>query len=189
MTGWSDHDGAGWLFDLHEEAPGFHSGPFVEQLQSLDADGVIGEVRARTLVVFRRNSALINLDHARSAVQRIPGAQLALVDGESLSPFGAPLEPVVDTVLDFFRAGPLVAHGTVVNASGDPRSLNERLGLTARQIEVLRLLASGSTNREIAIELDISVHTVDRHISTIYRRTGLRGRADATAFALRNGLV
>ena len=96
---------------------------------------------------------------------------------------------MVDTALDFFRAGPLLAPDKVVNADGDPRSLNERLGLTARQIEVLRQLASGSTNREIAIELAISVHTVDRHISTIYRRTGLRGRADATACALRNGLV
>ena len=73
MTGWSDHDGARWLFDLHEDAPGFHAGPFVEQLRSLDADGVIGEVRARTLVVFRRDSALINLDHARSARTAHPG--------------------------------------------------------------------------------------------------------------------
>ncbi len=77
----------------------------------------------------------------------------------------------------------------LVNADADPRSLNERLGLTSRQIEVLRLLTSGNTNREIVIELDISVHTVDRHTSTIYRGTGLRGRADATAFALRNGLA
>ena len=60
---------------------------------------------------------------------------------------------------------------------------------TGRQTEVLRLLAGGMTNREIASALDISVHTVDRHISQIYRRIGARGRADATGYAIRHALV
>jgi DNA-binding NarL/FixJ family response regulator len=189
LTGWSDHEGARWLFELHSDAHGFHPQQFVHRLLEVNADQVIDRVRARTLVMYRRDSAIVDLSEARSTVQRIEGAQLALVDGESLSPFGEPMEPVVDTALDFFRHGKGRVPERTDEGDEDPGSLPQRLGLTERQIEVLRFLASGRTNREIALELDISVHTVDRHISTIYRRSGLRGRADATAFAMRNGLI
>jgi pimeloyl-ACP methyl ester carboxylesterase len=160
LSGWSDHEGARWLFELHAGAPGFHPQRFVQRLTEMNADDVIDRVKARTLVLYRRDSAIVDLDEARSTVQRIEGAQLALVDGESLSPFGAPLEPVVDTALDFFGHGKGYVPAQS-NEVDDPRSVSERLGLTERQIEVLRFLASGRTNREIALELDISVHTVD----------------------------
>ena len=152
-----------------------------------NGDEVIEHVKARTLVIRRRESAIIDLDDARSTVRRVPGAQLILVDGESLLPFGEPVEPVLEAVIEFFDSGSSVVPAQATG-DDDPHTLPERLGVTERQIEVLRFLASGRTNREIALELNISVHTVDRHISTIYRRKGLRGRADATAFALRNGL-
>ncbi len=54
-------------------------------------------------------------------------------------------------------------------------------GLTARELEVLRLLAAGLTNREIAARLVISEHTVHRHVSNLYRRLGLSSRTAATA--------
>lgn len=59
-------------------------------------------------------------------------------------------------------------------------------GLTEREAEVLRLLAGGRTNREIAATLVLSVHTIERHLANAYRKIGARNRADATAFALRN---
>lgn len=62
-------------------------------------------------------------------------------------------------------------------------------GLTMREVEVLRLLAQGETNSEIAEELVLSTHTVARHISNIYVKIDAHGRADATAFALRHGLA
>jgi DNA-binding CsgD family transcriptional regulator len=62
-------------------------------------------------------------------------------------------------------------------------------GLTPREAEVLGLLAGGRTNREIAAELVISVHTVERHLATIYRKIGARNRTDATAFAHTSGLT
>jgi DNA-binding CsgD family transcriptional regulator len=61
--------------------------------------------------------------------------------------------------------------------------------LTAAEIEVLRRLARGCTNRQIATELVIAVSTVDRHITHIYRKIGCGGRAAATAFALGHGLL
>jgi DNA-binding CsgD family transcriptional regulator len=61
--------------------------------------------------------------------------------------------------------------------------------LTPREVEVLRLLASGASNQEIAATLVISVHTVERHLANIYAKIGARRRADATRYALRHGLA
>ena len=62
-------------------------------------------------------------------------------------------------------------------------------GLTGREVEVLRLVAQGSSNRDIAAELVLSARTVERHLTNIYSKIGARGRADATAYALGHGLL
>lgn len=62
-------------------------------------------------------------------------------------------------------------------------------GLSEREVEVLRLIAGGHSNQEIADALVLSVRTVERHITNIYAKIDARGKADATAFALRHGLV
>ena len=62
-------------------------------------------------------------------------------------------------------------------------------GLTAREIEILRLVAAGKTNREIAATLILSDHTVRRHLQNVFAKLGVPSRAAATAFALRNGLI
>lgn len=61
--------------------------------------------------------------------------------------------------------------------------------ITPRELEVLGLLANGLTNREIAEELLLSVKTVMHHSVAIYRKLDVRGRAEATAYAHRHGLV
>jgi DNA-binding CsgD family transcriptional regulator len=58
--------------------------------------------------------------------------------------------------------------------------------LTGREREILQLLAVGAANKQIARQLDISIHTVERHIANVYNKIGVRNRAEATAFALRN---
>jgi len=62
-------------------------------------------------------------------------------------------------------------------------------GLTAREVEVLRLVAKGKTNRAIADELIVSEKTVASHLSHIFTKLDLTSRAAATAFAYENGLV
>jgi class 3 adenylate cyclase/DNA-binding CsgD family transcriptional regulator len=62
-------------------------------------------------------------------------------------------------------------------------------GLTKREVEVLRLIAGGRSNREIADELVISHNTVIRHVSNIFAKTGVANRAEAAAYASRHGLV
>ena len=62
-------------------------------------------------------------------------------------------------------------------------------GLSPRELEVLRLVAAGKTNREIASSLVISEHTVARHVQNIFAKLGLSSRAAATAFAFEHHLV
>jgi DNA-binding CsgD family transcriptional regulator len=61
--------------------------------------------------------------------------------------------------------------------------------LTERELEVLALVASGRKNREIAVDLAISEHTVARHLSNIFTKLDVTSRTAATAFALERGLV
>ncbi len=62
-------------------------------------------------------------------------------------------------------------------------------GLTAREVQVLGLVATGKTNRAIAADLAISEKTVARHVSNIFTKLDLSTRAAATAYAYRHDLL
>jgi len=62
-------------------------------------------------------------------------------------------------------------------------------GLTARELQVLRLVATGKTNKTIARELFVSEKTIDRHVSNIFTKLGVGSRAAATAYAYEHHLV
>jgi DNA-binding CsgD family transcriptional regulator len=62
-------------------------------------------------------------------------------------------------------------------------------GLTTREVEVLRLIAAGRSNRAIAEALFISPNTVLHHVSNIFAKTGVANRAEAAAYATRQGLA
>jgi DNA-binding CsgD family transcriptional regulator len=66
--------------------------------------------------------------------------------------------------------------------ASDREATGDRL-LTAREVQVLRLVARGSTNRSIGAELGLSERTIDRHVSNIFAKLGVSSRAAATAFA------
>jgi DNA-binding NarL/FixJ family response regulator len=62
-------------------------------------------------------------------------------------------------------------------------------GLSDREAEVLRLVAAGETNREIASDLFLSEKTVERHLSNIFGKLGVSSRSAATAWAFRQGVA
>jgi len=72
-------------------------------------------------------------------------------------------------------------------SADDPAALPA--GLSPREAEVLRLLATGKTNKEIAFELHISEKTVVNHVSHLFAKTGAGNRVEAAAFAARHGLI
>jgi DNA-binding NarL/FixJ family response regulator len=79
--------------------------------------------------------------------------------------------------------------GASDSAVSADRPKGDLAGLTTREVEVLRLVARGQSNKEIATELVLSVRTVERHITNLYGKIDARGKADATAYAIRHGFV
>jgi DNA-binding NarL/FixJ family response regulator len=73
-----------------------------------------------------------------------------------------------------------------LSATAEPQAAG---GLSAREVQVLRLVATGRTNRAIAGELFISERTVERHVSNIFLKLDLSSRAAATAYAYQHRLV
>ena len=74
-------------------------------------------------------------------------------------------------------------------AGGHVPSSGEAGALSARELCVLRLVATGMTNRAVAAELVISEKTVARHVANIFTKLGVSSRSAATAYAYEHGLV
>jgi len=89
-------------------------------------------------------------------------------------------------------AADVAAIGKIAPFASDaaaPKGKSTAHGLTAREVEVLKLVATGKTNKVIAKELFLSEKTIDRHISNIFAKVHVASRAAATAYAYENGLV
>ena len=87
---------------------------------------------------------------------------------------------------DIANAVQMVGRGMTVFP---PQEAPKGPALTAREREVLELIASGATNREIAGSLYLSPHTVKEHTSSLYRKLEVRNRAEAVQRAQRLGLL
>jgi DNA-binding NarL/FixJ family response regulator len=84
-----------------------------------------------------------------------------------------------------------IAVDAVLHAAGHA-SLNSKPrpdGLTAREVDVLRLVAQGATNKEIAAKLVISEKTARNHVERTYAKIGVSNRIGASMYALERGLV
>ncbi|MGH7445949.1 MAG: response regulator transcription factor, partial [Longimicrobiales bacterium] len=89
---------------------------------------------------------------------------------------------------DLARIASLRSHGSAAARAG-AAATDVRRGLTARELEVLSLVATGRTNRAIAADLFISEKTVARHVSNIFAKLAVASRAAATAYAYEHGLL
>lgn len=97
-----------------------------------------------------------------------------------------------ETAIDSLDPSVILAAATLL-ASGyrivrDPPA-PEQVRLSAREKQVVALLVEGASNKLIARELDISVHTAKFHVTAVLEKLGARNRSDAVAIALRDGLV
>jgi DNA-binding CsgD family transcriptional regulator len=140
-------------------------------------------------------AALVSLRHAFQAWQELEApyeaarvrvlvgrACLALGDEEA---FALELE-AAQSIFEDLGAAPDVASVDALTGSAKSTATH---GLTARELEVLRLVASGKSNREIASALVISEHTVARHVQNIFRKLGVQSRTAAGAFAFEHDLA
>lgn len=159
---------------------------YASAVRDWDVTEVAPAVTARTLIVQRRDTATQNPDVARRLAAGVPHGELRLLAGEAASPFAGDIDAGVEVVAGFL--GLPAAEGGSVGAPTAPRPPLPA-SITAREIEVLALLARGLANKEIAARLHLSVNTVERHLTNLYPKIGARGRTEATAFAIRYGLA
>jgi len=130
-----------------------------------DDASVFAALQAGARGYLTKNASAAEIRQAIAAVQR----------GEAL------LDPSVQRrLLDALASVP-----------GSASSRREQLpdGLTPREAEVLRLMAAGRTNQEIAADLVISEGTVKTHVNRIFAKAGVRDRGQAVAYAFRRGLA
>ena len=167
----------------------------METLRSYDVSDLLGQVQAPTLVLQRRGflptSGVVEeksvLEIPKALASGIPDGRLVLVDGDTGTPAADVVEPVVRAIAEFLG---LAYEVVTVRPRDDVSSVGTGLEtLTARERQVLRLVAIGDSNKEIAAELKISVHTVERHLANIYGKIVVRGRAEAAAWAVKQGLA
>ena len=163
----------------------------LDSVKGLDVSAMLPQIQAPTLVFSRPDISWIPAQAARNLASRIPNARLSIVEGESTAPYLGDTEIVISSIHQFLSPGqPIMATGPEVDGGDGPsHEKTTPAGLTGRETEVLRLVASGKTNKEIAEDLVLSIRTVERHIGNIYSKIGARGRADATVFALTQGLL
>jgi|GEM_PF-5044740 len=160
-----------------------------------DVRDLLPLVQAPTLVIHPRSVIQPAMEDSMNLAAEIPNSRMLLIGGASQ--LGNPEEGL--SAIDSFLAGlpprgaqPGVAEPPTVDAKTSAPSSHVGEGgrqgsrLSPRQLEILGLLVSGKTNREIASDLVLSLRTVERHVNDIYERLGVRNRTEAVAFALRN---
>jgi pimeloyl-ACP methyl ester carboxylesterase/DNA-binding CsgD family transcriptional regulator len=132
-----------------------------------------------SLVLTTRSAGLYPLEQSLE-VARLAGAKLVSLDGKSS--YGDAEQGM--RAIEAFLAGlPSVASPTV------PAHATPAGSLSARELEVLRLIAAGRSNPQIAAELVISLNTVQRHVSNILAKTGAANRTEAAGYARDRGLI
>lgn len=143
-----------------------------------DGSDHLSRVTAPTLVLHRRGDRAIPFALGRDVARRIPGASFAELEGADHFPWRGDGEAVARAILEF------------LGVRQEPREPDAApAGLSDRELEVLRLVAQGLTDEEIAIRLTLSPHTVHRHVANVRTKLGVTSRAAAAVWAAEQQLL
>jgi pimeloyl-ACP methyl ester carboxylesterase/DNA-binding CsgD family transcriptional regulator len=140
--------------------------------ESVDITPYLERITVPTLIIHRRFRNMPPLELEVAA--RIPNARLLTV--EATGPINEPWRDEETEAVEAF-----------LGVGGEPPA--PEVSLTPREKEILKLVAKGRSNRQIAEDLVLSERTVARHIANMYEKLGIHGRAAITAFALTHRLI
>jgi pimeloyl-ACP methyl ester carboxylesterase/DNA-binding CsgD family transcriptional regulator len=143
----------------------------------LDASEFCSRVDAATLVLHRRGDRAIRFALGRDLASGIPGARFDALEGAEHFPWYGDSEAVLGRILTFLG---VTTTASVRAQSPQPVDI-AHLGLTARETEVLRLVAEGLTDSQIGELLFLSPHTVHRHVANARTKLGVSSRSAAAA--------
>jgi pimeloyl-ACP methyl ester carboxylesterase/DNA-binding CsgD family transcriptional regulator len=154
----------------------------LEAIYGFDVSARLGEVRPGAIVLHRREDRAIPFELGKKLAAGLPEATFVPLDGDDHFPWFGDSDQFLAVTFDVLgiEERPSPAPRTTPTADGD---------LTARETEILALVATGLSDREIAERLVLSPHTVHRHVANVRTKLGLPTRAAAVAAATQRGLL
>ena len=187
MPGASSEEREGFALTQTLSADSEVAARFWEASVLADVRALLPRVQARTLVVHSRGDRAVPLQCGWELATAIRDARFVTLasDRHILSPklerqFWA-------AVLDFLLENSRGPKGRITPR--EPTKPAHPDGLSDREVEVLRLIAEGKTNQQIANQLFISLNTVAHHVANIFAKAGLGNRAQAASYAHRHNLM
>jgi len=178
---------ANWFNELQRVSTSPENAVRIQSMTAnIDVLDRLPQVTVPTLVLHALHERQVPFEQGRQLGSLIPNARM--VPLESHNHLLLETEPAWQTcrseVRNFLGLAPSAdaPSGPAVQAGGPPG------GLTPRELEVIRLLASGKSNQEIAQELVVSFNTVTNHVKNILGKTGCANRTQAAAYAIRHGI-
>lgn len=152
--------------------------------QKVDVMNLLADVAVPTLVLHARGNRMAPFEQGRLMAAHIPDAHLVVLESGNMSPLAneSAWQVWLKEVTGFLQPD----RGSNLTRSVRSEPMEQ---LTEREVELLHLVADGLTNDEIAAQLTLSARTVERHLSNVYRKLGVSGkaaRAAAVAYILRS---
>ena len=184
VLGWDDEAASRSLAELLRASVDYDGfSRWLDEYATWDVRHLLPTVTTRALLTSTEGHGWYGEDLGREMAAMMPDARCFVADGATSS------IRVAQTALamrDFLGVGP----EPQPSAPGQtPASDLHGLPLTDRETEILRLVASGLTNKAIADRLVLSIRTVETHVARIYAKLGVSTRVQATSIAISRGLV
>src|SRR4051794_962718 len=149
---------------------------FLDLDLTADLRALLPTLTMPALVLHRRGDRTVPIGRGRELASLLPNARFVPLGGDSHLPWMDDRRELLRALTAFLDDAPRL------ETNGDSP-------LTSRETEVLRLVATGHSNREIASSLVVSEHTVHRHVANILRKLAQSSRAGAAAHATRVGFI
>jgi pimeloyl-ACP methyl ester carboxylesterase/DNA-binding CsgD family transcriptional regulator len=155
-----------------------------EAIGDFKVKDILKDVSTPSLVIHKRGDKAVPFELGRRLARDLPDSRFVPLDGDSHLIFVGGTTQTIEVIGEFVTTGERVDADRAARAARQAAAL-----LSPRETEVLRLLAAGKSSREIGDELVLTVRTVERHVTNLYRKIGVHNRAQATAFALEQGMT
>lgn len=149
---------------------------------TMDVREHLAAITTPTMVIHRRDDRAIPFTLGQDVATRVRGATFVALDGIDHFPWRGDASAVAQAILSFLTG----ERPAEPRAEPAPRGVPT---LSTREIEVLRLVAQGMSDQEIARHLMLSVHTVHRHVANVRQKLEVPSRTAAAAQATRAGLI
>jgi DNA-binding CsgD family transcriptional regulator len=165
-----------WFDELQRVSSSADTAVRIRQARNaIDVTDLARQVTVPTLVLHCRDDAVVPFEEGRLLAALVPGAQFVPLEGENH------ILLVDELAWTRFRSEVSAFLGTAEAPPTSPPAAD----LSGRELQVLEQVAAGRTNDEIAARLYLSVRTVERHLSNIYTKLGVSGKAARAAAAAR----